>query len=384
MVQTQSLDSGFDPASLAAAIVGAVREHRAAMERDRRMPPPLLEALRAAGAFRLFTPREQGGRELPLRAALVAFEALGALDAAVAWNVWNGNMGFSAAMLPESGVRAIWSDPARDPMIANSARPTGVAKSEAGGFSLSGRWDIVSGVDCADHVALFALVDPGPGKAPDVRVFYVPRAELRVLDTWNVHALRGTGSNSVVAEAVRVPADRAVSPFAPARVDRPLYRIPAFTLASSGVGAIVVGVAQAAVDAVIELAKSKTTDGGLLADRPRAQGEIGRAQASVRAARALLLESAGAIDAAAVESRPIGEDLRAALRGAMSHAALTAREVVSAMYTLASSSALYDGQPIERLFRDGSAAVQHGALHEAHLETYGRVLLGKPAGVPVL
>lgn len=384
MVQTQSLDSGFDPAALVARIAGAVRKHRAAMERDRRLPPPLLEALREAGAFRLLTPREQGGWEVPLRTALVAFEALGALDAAVAWNVWNGNMGFSAAMLPPSGVRAIWSDPARDPMIANSARPTGVAKSEAGGFALSGRWDIVSGVDCADHAALFALVDPGPGKAPDVRVFYVPRADLRILDTWHVNALRGTGSNSVVVEALHVPADRVVSPFAPARIDRPLYRIPAFTLASTGVGAIVIGVAQAAVDAVIELAKSKSTDGGLLADRARAQGEIGRAAVSVRAARALLLEAAGTLDAAATEGRPIGEDLRAPLRAAMSHAALVAREVVSAMYTLASSSALYDGQPIERLFRDGSAAVQHGVLHEAHLETYGRVLLGKPAGVPVL
>jgi alkylation response protein AidB-like acyl-CoA dehydrogenase len=348
------------------------------------MPPMLLEALRSAGAFRLFTPREQAGLELPLRAALETFEAIGALDVAVAWNVWNGNMGFSAAMLPESGVRAIWREGARDPVIANAVRPNGVATSVAGGFSLTGRWDLVSAIHAADFVALFALVDPAAERAPDVRVFYVPRARLQVLDTWHVHALRGTGSDTVVAEAVHVPDDQVVSPFAPARIDRPLYRIPAFTLASSGVGAIVVGAAQAAIDAVIELSRSKTSDGALLADRARTQGEIGRAQASVRAARALILESAAAIDAAAEAKMLVGESLRADLRAAMSHAALTARAVLTSMYSLASSSALYDGQPIERLFRDGSAAIQHAVLQESHFETYGRVLLGRPAGVPVL
>jgi alkylation response protein AidB-like acyl-CoA dehydrogenase len=249
---------------------------------------------------------------------------------------------------------------------------------------LSGRWDMVSGVDCADHAALFALVDPGPGRPPDVRVFYVPCSELRILDTWHVHALRGTGSNSVVAEAVRVRAERVVSPFARARIDRALYRIPAFTLASTGVGAIVLGIARAAISAAIELAKEKRSDTGLLADRASTQREIGRASAAVLAARAFLFEAVSAIDSAAMEARPIGEDLRAALRAAMSHAACTARSALTSMYMLASSSALYDGQPIERLFRDGSAALQHAVLHEAHLEVYGRVLLGQPAGVPVL
>lgn len=354
------------------------------MERERRMPPALAEALRAAGAFRIFTPRELGGHEAPLVAAVEALEALGRLDAAVAWNVWNGNMGFSAALLPESGARAIWGDASRDPIVVNSARPAGVATSVDGGFSLSGRWDIVSGVDVADHVALFALVDPAPGGPPDVRVFFVPKADVRVLDTWKVHALRGTGSNTVVAEAVRVPADRAVSPFAPARIDRPLYRVPAFTLASTGVAGVVLGVAQAALGAATELARGKVSDGTLLADRADVQTTLGRSRAALGAARALLREAAGAVDAAAVEGRPIGEDLRSALRAAMSHAALTARDVLGATYTLASSSALYDGQPLERLFRDGNAAVQHALLHAAHFATYGRVLLGKPAGVPVL
>jgi alkylation response protein AidB-like acyl-CoA dehydrogenase len=80
----------------------------------------------------------------------------------------------------------------------------------------------------------------------------------------------------------------------------------------------------------------------------------------------------------------VGEDLRAPLRAAMAHAASTARQVLAAMYTLASSSALDDGQPIERLFRDGTAAAQHAILHGVHLETYGRMLLGQPASVPVL
>lgn len=353
------------------------------MDRDRRVPGPLLEALRDAGAFALSTPRELRGHELPLADSLSVLEALGRLDASVAWTVWNGNLGFSAAMLPPTGVAAIWGDPSRDPIVANSARPSGSAKPVDGGFVLDGRWDIVSAIDVADWVALFAMLHGGAG--PDVRVLYVPRSDVRVLDTWNVHAMRGTGSNTVVAEAVFVPAARVVSPFAPAHVDRPLYRVPAFTLASTGAAAVVIGVAAAAIDEAAALASAKRGDDGKpLADRAQTQAEIGRSHAALAAARAFLVESARAIDAAATERRPVDERLRATLRASMAHAGLVSRQVLASMYTLASSSALYDGQPIERMFRDGTAAAQHAILHASHLETYGRVCLGRPAGVPVL
>jgi indole-3-acetate monooxygenase len=360
---------------------------RAAVERDRdeadvlrRLPPALLEDLRAAGAFRLYTPRELGGFELGLAETLTVLEEIARLDGPVAWNVWNGNMGFSAALLPEAGVDRIWGD-GPDPVIANSARPTGGAVEVDGGFALSGRWDIVSAVDSADWVALFGMV-AGEG-AP--RVFFVRRSDVTVLDTWDVTGMRGTGSGSVVidtADAVLVPSELAVSPFAPPRIDRALYRVPAFTLASTGCAAAVLGIAAAAVDEVVALAPAKGTDNGVLAGRGYAQAAVAGAASSLRAARLLLRATAADVDAAAAEGAVALTD-RAALRAAMCHAATVAREVLTAMYALGSLSSLYRGNRLERLFRDGFAAAQHGLLSPGHAESAGRVMLGQDVGTPV-
>jgi alkylation response protein AidB-like acyl-CoA dehydrogenase len=358
-----------------------IAEHRDAAERNRRLPPALVEALRDARAFDLLTPVEYGGLELALGEVCAVLEDLGRLDGAVAWNVWNGNMGFSAALLPDSGAARIWGT-GRSPVVANSARPSATAVPDGDGFRLDGRWDIVSASEIADWIALFAL---GPGDAPDVRVAYVPRADVEVLDTWSTSGMRATGSHAVVATGVRVPADLIVSPFATARIDRPLYRIPAFTLASTGAAPIVVGMAQAALDALVELAGVKRTmEGGLLGERVQLQGALGAAQTGLDAARALLREAVGAIDAAAAAGEPVDVALRARLRAAMSHATTTARETLLACYQQASSSALYADAPIERLTRDGLVACQHAILGPAALELRGRVMLGLDPATPVI
>ncbi len=58
------------------------------------------------------------------------YEAFGRVDGPVAWNVWNGNLGFAAALLPEAAGDEIWGVDG-DPIIANSARVAG--DGDAGG-----------------------------------------------------------------------------------------------------------------------------------------------------------------------------------------------------------------------------------------------------------
>jgi alkylation response protein AidB-like acyl-CoA dehydrogenase len=367
---------------------GEVESYRQAADEQRRLPHELAETLRAAGAFGLYTPRERGGLELDLVQALELYEAFGRIDASAAWNIWNGNIGFCAAMLSEAAADRMWS--AGDPIIANSARPVGRGRAVDGGFVLSGRWDIVSAIDIADWAALFGIVFDGDQPrmtphGPDVRVFFVPRADIDVLDTWHTTGMRGTGSKTVIVTEAFVPDDVAISPFAPARIDRPLYRIPAFTIASFGAAPIVVGVAQAALDEVMRLAPNKGAETGqTLAQRPQFQTQIGESQMALDAARLLLRDAAANIDAAAAASEPITELLRARLRAAMSHAATVSREVLGACQLMASSSAIYVTNPIERLVRDGMVALQHMILAPAHVEIWSRLALGLDAGTPIV
>ena len=68
----------------------------------------------------------------------------------------------------------------------------------------------------------------------------------------------------------------------------------------------------------------------------------------------------------------------------MSHAAKTCREVLATCQLLASSSAIYSGNPIERIGRDADVALQHMILSPTHLDIRGRLLLGLDAGTPVV
>ncbi|HWG23793.1 acyl-CoA dehydrogenase family protein [Actinospica sp.] len=356
-----------------------IEKYRDEADAARRLPPPLLTGLRTAGAFRLSTPRELGGFELPLASALDVLERLGRIDGPTAWVVWNLNFGFSAAFLDDEAVQRIWSQNP-DPLIANSGQPGRLAKT-ADGYRLSGHWKIVSGVEAAEWIALVCLVDSGEpaGEAPEVRVCWVPRAEVTVEDTWQVTGMRGTNSNTVTADGVLVPREMTVDLAATPRIDRPAYRVPMVHLVYSGCAAAALGMAQAMVDEVADLAQTKKSpDGTPLAHQPRMQAVLGRAAAQLGAARGHLFAMAGTLDDAATAGRAASNAERGALRGAISHAGETARAVTTAMYEAASSSALYEPSRIGRLFRDGHAAAQHGNLSAAHYELAGRTLLGLP------
>ena len=365
-----------------------IAEHAPQAEHDRRLPAELVEPLRAAGAFRLTTPAIYGGFEMRLADLVDVYEALGSLDASVAWNIWNGSCGFSAALLDPRAVDEIWGD--ASPIIANSAHPAGQAQPDGDDFLLSGTWPIVSAIDIADWVVLFGFVMDGDHPAmvdgaPDVRAFFLRRDQVEVRDTWHTTGMRGTGSNTVVVDGARVPSHRAANPFAPARIDAPRYRIPAFTIASMGAAPIVIGIAQAAIDEVVAIAPTKGTDSGqVLAQRPHAHSQIAAAQMSLDAARLLLRDAARQIDDAADAGEPITELLRARFRAAISHAAVVVRNVLGTCQRLASSTAIYTTNRLEQLLRDGSTATQHMILAESHLDIYGRLLLGQPAGTPLV
>jgi indole-3-acetate monooxygenase len=361
--------------------ITAAAEH---MHRERSVPAKLLSELRDAGAFSLFTPRELGGFEVPLTTALKVYEGFGRVDASLAWVVWSGNLGFLAALLDESGVERIWTGGA-EPVFANSGMP-GVATPIGGGYHVSGHWKIVSGVNSAEWLVVFAIVeqDGVPRRtaegAVDVRLFLLGPDQLEVRDTWQVSGMRGSGSNDVLADNALVPSDLVVRLDLPARIQRPLYQgfVPA--LVFPGSTAIALGVAQAAIDEAVRLATTKKTPGGgALAEVARVQATIAGADADIAAARLLLLSCAEVMDAAA--DMEVTIEQRAALRGAMSHGARVCRDVLVALYELGSSSSLYEGNPLERLFRDGMAALQHANQSAMLFEAAGRVRLGQDPGV---
>lgn len=360
-----------------------IEKYRGQAQEMRKLPDELLDHLRANGAFRLNAPRELGGYELPLARTAAVIEHLARIDGSTAWVVWNLNTGFTAAFLAESSAERVWAD-GPDPMIAHSSQPGCLTPSD-NGFRLSGEWKLVSGVDAAQWLGLLALIlDDGQPRmteaGPEWRFCLVPRASVTVRDTWHSTGMRATNSNTVTAQDVPVAADMTVTPDAATRIDRPLYRVPVIDQIPAGSAAIVLGLARAAIDEMAALSHAKTgPDGAPLAQQPRIQAAFGRAAARTDAARELLLTALRGLDAAAAAGRPATEAERAAELGALSHAGETAREVLTSMYELGGSNALYESSRLGRLFCDGHTAAQHIALSAAHYELAGRAVLGIPA-----
>lgn len=362
----------LDPTTLTESLRPAISAAAARAEQHGEIPPDIREALVSAGAFRLLTPVELGGWETPLPTALDVYERFGNLDASVGLVVWNANFGFIGAVLPPAGVEQIWRA-GTEPVFANSGQP-GAAEPVDGGFRLTGEWKIVSGINGADWVILVGL-------APEVRLMAVRRDQVTVRNTWDVTGMRATGSHNVRAEGVFVPAELTAALDVPPRIDRPLYRgfIPA--LVFPGCTAVSLGVARRAVDETVALVRTKATmNGGTVADSAHTQQVIAESEAAVTAARLLLMHAAGDVHSAADD---VTLQQRAALRGAMSHAANVCRQTLVALYEIAGSAALYRGNPIERLFRDGMAALQHANQSALFLTAAGRVRLGLDPGVPL-
>src|SRR5207249_2818314 len=74
-----------------------------------------------------------------------------------------------------------------------------------------------------------------PSGMPDNRLMLFPAAQVRIIDTWDVAGLRGTGSHDIAVEDRFVPAARSLSLIADRpRTTGPLYAFPVFGLLALG------------------------------------------------------------------------------------------------------------------------------------------------------
>ena len=186
--------------SEAATILAAVREliplivtRRDEIERGRRLPVDLVECLRTAGCFRMLVPRRLGGAEASLSEHLQLVRELAIADGSVGWTVMIGSSApMILGMLPTAAFDTVYAD-GPDVVGAGTFNPTGAATVVDGGFQASGRWAFASGCEHADWFVAHCMVDDG--SMPPLRMMVLPASEVRIIDTWTVSGLCGTGSH---------------------------------------------------------------------------------------------------------------------------------------------------------------------------------------------
>lgn len=345
-------------------------------EAARTLTAPVVDALVGAGVFKLFVPRRYGGAQAAPSTVIAVIEELAKVDGSVGWCAMIGaTSGLMSVYLDDALAGEIYA-PA-DAITCGVFAPMGRAVPTADGYRVSGRWPFASG--CAHSRwrmgGTIVTSDPPellPSGAPDVRSIVFRADETTVHATWDTSGLCGTGSHDIEVRDVTVPRARTFSLLTTApRHDG--YALPFFGVLASGVAAVGLGIARAALDALVALATTKKLPGGkkTLAHRELVQLEVARAEARLRAARGLLF------DALADATRaPDALAMRARLRLAACHAASEAAAVTASAYELGGGTAIYRTSPLQRQFRDAHVVTHHLMVSSTAMTTAGRVLLG--------
>jgi alkylation response protein AidB-like acyl-CoA dehydrogenase len=380
----------MDYFSAARALAPMVDELRGAFDQDRSLPLSLVDAMGKAGLFGLWQPRALGGPELAPVSLLKVTEELARQDASVGWcAVIPAGYSRLAGAMVEEAARTVFGTGRG--VLVGSLNPSGKAIAVTGGYRVTGRWSYGSFIEYSDWVLGNCLTvgDAGPLQAADggpaFRLCLFPRKVVEVFDIWHVGGLRATGSNDYAVTDLFVPEPLSI-PFPgfnpPPVQPGPLYNIPLPSTFVSCIAAVMLGIARSAIEALVQIAGSKTAAGAtgpVLRDKPMTQVDLARAEAILRSGRAFLFDELRTMWDDVQAGRPISIESRAQVRLAAVHAGQCAIQATDLMYQLAGGAALFQGSRLERCLRDIHAAGQHIVMSpQAYLEPIGRVFLGLP------
>jgi 3-hydroxy-9,10-secoandrosta-1,3,5(10)-triene-9,17-dione monooxygenase len=335
----------------------------------------------AAGFYRLLVPRRYGGYEFGLDTFVRVVSALARGCPSTAWQYTFGHSHAHAAA-------SLFGEAAQEELFAGgdficpaTIGPVGFAEpAEDGGWIVDGVHRYSSGSPYATHFIGHTLVFGAEGEPPAPMLFAVPRGQWERLDDWGGQlGLKGSGSHSVKIDHAHIPAHHAL-PGAHIGMTSVVDGTPGLalhgtTLYGGGllsmiqfqVGALAVGMAAGALDAYGELMRDRTTiyppitpraeDADFQLHYGEAAGRIAAARGALSDAVRQWHETADAGSAAFTREVDVRLSLisREALR-------LAWNAVSEHLFPTAGSSAVREGERIERIWRDMSTLHSHAGV----------------------
>ncbi len=373
-----------------AAVLARVREQCAVIpslaqqiEESRKLPPQAVKALTDSGVFKLLVPRAYGGGEASVGTFLAVLQEVARLDGSAGWAAMIGaSTGLVAGYLEPATAKELYGSP--EAVSSGVVAPMGRAVPVEGGYRVTGRWPFSSGCEHSQWrlggAVVMAEKGPliGPTGLPVMRQFLFSADQSRVLDTWHVSGLRGTGSHDLVVEDAFVPTARSISLGAePPHADGPLFRLSLLGLLASGIAAVALGIARASVETLVKLATEKKPLGSpkTIAHRELVQLAVAQAEVKLRAGQALLVSALEQAEASALTQAPSLQE-RALIRMASVHATREAAAAVDLMYDAGGGSSVYASSLLQRQFRDVHVATQHAMVSPQLGTDVGKILLG--------
>lgn len=384
-----------DQEKRAAELIGRARElipllDRASdrIERERRIPDDVLDALHDARMFRLLIPRTYDGEEVEPATLFQVIEAIAQGDASVGWCMGQGSgVSMSAAYLEPKIAETVFGD-RRAVVACGPNNSTATATAVDGGYRATGEWGFASG---SQHSAWLLghcrVLGPdrkarlgADGKPLELRSMVFPKSSATMADDWNVMGLKGTGSVSYSVNDLFVEEDFSFTRESDAdrRESGPLYRFSMFNMFGVGFSGVALGLARRALDDFVKLAMEKKPYGSttLLRENNTIQGQVGLSEARLQSSRAYVLDTYRRLYGAVARGLRFTPEMRIANRIVTCYAIQQAREVMSFVYHAAGASAIFESRPFERRFRDLNTVTQQGQGQFSNFEQLGMAMMG--------
>jgi 3-hydroxy-9,10-secoandrosta-1,3,5(10)-triene-9,17-dione monooxygenase len=273
------------------------------------------------------------------------------------------------------------------PRLCGGLMPSCDLQPVDGGALVSGRWDFTSGCLHSNWCICGIPMLKNGLKTNESGWAFIPMSDLTIEDTWFAAGMKGTGSHTVAAENLFVPAHRMMSlqgehvdadwasHYQPEPCDHwPLMSVLVLVLIGP-----VLGAAEGALESVTagaHLRGIKYTIYHRRSESAVVQHDLAHAAMMIDTARFHVFRAAADVDRAGAR---IQSDYltRARLRADCGYAARAARDAVNLLVSIAGGSAFKESNPVQRYWRDVNVAGRHSALITATgLEIYGRALLG--------
>ncbi len=381
--------------SRAEALRPAIEAASHEIEEKRRIPPALLDQLHEARLFRLLLPRSSNGFETDPITFFHVIETIARGDASTAWCVSQaGGCAMSAAYLALPVANEIFGDDPRAVLAWGPGPRVKAIECEEGGkvtgYKVTGVWSFASGGRHATWLGAHCPIVKadgtprldGDGRQVE-RTMLVRTEDVAWTDIWDVVGLRGTASDQFALTDHFVRADHSITREyeRECREPGPLYRMSALTCYEVGFAGVALGIARAALDDFVDVARNKVPRGqkSPIRDNAVVQTNLAQAEVAVRSARAFLLQSVAEIWKEISAGAKLTLDHRMAIRMASTNAIHRAREAVDFAYNAAGATAIFESHPLARRFRDIHTVTQQLQGRLSHFETVGAWMMGADA-----
>jgi indole-3-acetate monooxygenase len=363
-------------------VLDTIRAEAAEIERRRRLPEAVVDALRHSGLNRALIPAALGGTEEPVADVVDAVAAIAAVDGSAGWCAAIGaGSNVFAGYLPRAAAKEVFADP--DQGNATMFAPTGTVGPDG---QLNGRWAFTSNCLHSAWAGLGTVVRDGDGDGvaePEPRVVFVPLADIEIEDTWRSAGLRGTGSHHVRADGVPVSLEGSCRFTDAPWAEGTMWRLPIYTVLIPVLAAVPLGIARGAVDAVLALVRDgREARRGQLRDDPVGMAELAAADTDLRAADALLRRSLEEADGLAARGERVGLQLQARILLAAMRGCDVAVASTSVAHALGVAAAVFDDSSLLKALLDVQTAHRHALFGHQHRAPLGAAIAGGDVTYP--